>query len=38
VPSRSSIPQLGGVMPEKLAELFDEERGSQTRVRNRRVA
>jgi cobaltochelatase CobT len=30
--------QLGGVMLEKLAELFDEERGSQTRVKSRRVA
>ena len=30
--------QLGGVMLEKLAELFDEERSSQTRVRSRRVA
>jgi cobaltochelatase CobT len=30
--------QLGGVMLEKLAELFDEERTSQTRVRSRRVA
>jgi cobaltochelatase CobT len=30
--------QLGGVMLEKLAELFDEDRGSQTRVRSRRVA
>ena len=28
--------QLGGVMLEKLAELFDEERGSQTRVKSRR--
>ena len=27
--------QLGGVMLEKLAELFDEDRGSQTRVRSR---
>ncbi len=27
--------QLGGVMLEKLAELFDEERTFQTRVRNR---
>jgi cobaltochelatase CobT len=30
--------QLGGVMLEKLAELFDEERGSRTRVRSRRAA
>jgi cobaltochelatase CobT len=30
--------QLGGVMLEKLAELFDEDRGAQTRVRSRRVA
>jgi cobaltochelatase CobT len=30
--------QLGGVMLEKLAELFDEERSSQTRVKSRRVA
>jgi cobaltochelatase CobT len=30
--------QLGGVMLEKLAELFDEEHGSRTRVRSRRVA
>jgi cobaltochelatase CobT len=30
--------QLGGVMLEKLAELFDEDRGSQTRVKSRRVA
>ncbi len=30
--------QLGGVMLERLAELFDEDRGSQTRVRSRRVA
>jgi cobaltochelatase CobT len=30
--------QLGGVMLEKLAELFDEGRTSQTRVRSRRVA
>jgi cobaltochelatase CobT len=30
--------QLGGVMLEKLAELFDEERSSQTRVRSRRRA
>jgi cobaltochelatase CobT len=30
--------QLGGVMLEKLAELFDEERTSQTRVRSRRRA
>ena len=30
--------QLGGVMLEKLAELFDEEGSSQTRVRSRRVA
>ena len=28
--------QLGGVMLEKLAELFDEDRGSQTRVKSRR--
>jgi len=30
--------QLGGVMLEKLAELFDEERGSNTRIRSRRRA
>src|SRR5262249_8674810 len=30
--------QLGGVMLEKLAELFDEEGGANTRVRSRRVA
>ena len=30
--------QLGGVMLEKLAELFDEERSSGTRIRSRRVA
>ena len=30
--------QLGGVMLEKLAELFDEERTGQTRVRSRRRA
>ena len=30
--------QLGGVMLEKLAELFDEERSSRTRIRSRRVA
>ena len=30
--------QLGGVSLEKLAELFDEERSSQTRVRGRRRA
>jgi hypothetical protein len=30
--------QRGGVMLEKLAELFDEEGGSQTRVKSRRVA
>jgi cobaltochelatase CobT len=31
--------QLGGIMLERLAELFDEERTSQTRVRShRRVA
>jgi cobaltochelatase CobT len=30
--------QLGGVMLEKLAELFEEERGAQTRVRSRRRA
>src|SRR6516164_3650356 len=30
--------QLGGVMLEKLAELFDEDRGANTRVRSRRVA
>jgi cobaltochelatase CobT len=30
--------QLGGVMLEKLAELFDEENGSPTRVRSRRRA
>jgi cobaltochelatase CobT len=29
--------QLGGML-EKLAELFDEEHGSRTRVRSRRVA
>jgi cobaltochelatase CobT len=27
--------QLGGVMLERLAELFDEEKGSQTRVKSR---
>jgi cobaltochelatase CobT len=30
--------QLGGVMLEKLAELFDEEPGAQTRVKSRRAA
>jgi cobaltochelatase CobT len=30
--------QLGGVMLEKLAELFDEERSANTRVRSRRRA
>ena len=30
--------QLGGVMLEKLAELFDEDRGSDTRVKSRRAA
>jgi cobaltochelatase CobT len=30
--------QLGGVMLEKLAELFDEEQGANTRVRSRRAA
>jgi cobaltochelatase CobT len=30
--------QLGGVMLEKLAELFDEDRGGDTRVRSRRAA
>jgi cobaltochelatase CobT len=30
--------QLGGVMLEKLAELFDEDRGADTRVRSRRAA
>jgi cobaltochelatase CobT len=30
--------QLGGVMLEKLAELFDEDRGANTRVRSRRAA
>jgi cobaltochelatase CobT len=30
--------QLGGVMLERLAELFDEDRGSGTRVRSRRAA
>ena len=30
--------QLGGVMLEKLAELFDEENGANTRVRGRRAA
>ena len=30
--------QLGGVMLEKLAELFDEDRGGNTRVCSRRVA
>jgi cobaltochelatase CobT len=30
--------QLGGVMLEKLAELFDEDRGSDTGVKNRRRA
>ncbi|MBV8334067.1 MAG: hypothetical protein JO358_01190, partial [Alphaproteobacteria bacterium] len=30
--------QLGGVMLEKLAELFDEYRGSNTSVPSRRVA
>jgi hypothetical protein len=29
--------QLGGVMLEKLAELFDEEGGADTRVRSRRA-
>jgi cobaltochelatase CobT len=29
--------QLGGVMHEKLAELFDEEGGADTRVRSRRA-
>ena len=30
--------QLGGVMLERLAELFDEDRGAHTRVRSRRAA
>jgi hypothetical protein len=30
--------QLGGVMLERLAELFDEDRGANTRVRNGRAA
>jgi cobaltochelatase CobT len=30
--------QLGGVMLERLAELFDEDRGGNTRVRSRRAA
>jgi Cobalamin biosynthesis protein CobT VWA domain len=30
--------QMGGVMLERLAELFDEDRGSGTRVRSRRAA
>ena len=30
--------QLGGVMLERLAEFFDEDRGSGTRVRSRRAA
>ena len=30
--------QLGGVMLEKLAELFDEDRGADTRVKSRRRA
>jgi len=30
--------QLGGVMLEKLAELFDEDRGANTRVKSRRAA
>jgi hypothetical protein len=30
--------QLGGVMLERLAELFDEHRGANTRVRSRRAA
>src|SRR5467141_3673040 len=30
--------QLGGVMLEKLAELFDEDRGANTRIRSRRAA
>src|SRR6202011_3943089 len=30
--------QLGGVMLEKLAELFDEDRGADTRVKSRRAA
>jgi hypothetical protein len=30
--------QLGGVMLENLAELFDEERSSQTRLRSRHRA
>ena len=30
--------QLGGVMLERLAELFDEDRGANTRVRSRRAA
>jgi hypothetical protein len=29
--------QLGGVMLEKLAELFDEDRGTNTRVKSRRA-
>jgi hypothetical protein len=30
--------QLGGVMLERLAELFEEDRGADTRVRSRRAA
>jgi cobaltochelatase CobT len=30
--------QPGGVMLERLAELFDEDRGAKTRVRSRRAA
>ena len=30
--------QLGGVMLERLAELFDEDRGADTRVKSRRAA
>ena len=30
--------QLGGVMLERLAELFEEERGATTRVKSRRAA
>jgi cobaltochelatase CobT len=30
--------QLGGVMLESLVELFDEDRGANTRVRSRRAA
>jgi hypothetical protein len=30
--------QLGGVMLEKLAKLFDEDGGASTRVRSRRAA